>query len=453
MKLFGVPIKIDVSFFVLAALLAFGRADEPVLLVVWLAVVLFSVLVHEFGHALAGRAFGLSPSITLYSMGGLTSFAHADARLHPLKNLLVSLAGPLTGLLVGALVYFAAPRVLGDTDSRVLAVAYGDLLWVNVGWGLFNLLPVMPLDGGHIVSSIEEWITGRHETPFAHGLSLVAAAALGLWAFSAGSIWIAFLCAWFTVSNGSALWQLLQRRRDTNIQPKLAEAREAIEANDFDRAFRLLTEIGREAQSEPLKREAARLLVFAHIREGDYERAEHNLNQYDALYGKDASLRGLLGIARGDAAAAAAHLQSAFDTAPTPSSGLFLFRVLMETGRFGDAAALCSHPALAEVSGAMRGELRQYESFHAGDFEASARAGAETFALRQDPTVAYNTACAHARLGDAESALAWLGRAVDAGYDDAQKLASDPDLESLRPRPDFQKLLDRLRGDSSSGAS
>ena len=298
MKLFGIPVKIDPSFFVLSALLAFSRISEPALIVVWLVVVLFSVLVHEFGHALAARAFGQSPSILLYSMGGLTSFGQTEARLHPLKNLLVSLAGPVTGLLVGALVYFAGPAALGSSDSQVLAVAYSDLLWVNVAWGIFNLLPVLPLDGGHIVASLEEWFTGRREQPFAHALSLLAALALGLWALSAGSLWIAFLGGLFAYTNGSHLWRVLQRRRDARLQPALAEAHAAVEAGDFDRAFRLLAGIGREAQSESVKREAARLLVFAHMREGDFERAEHDLNRYEALYGKDAQLRDLLNVAR-----------------------------------------------------------------------------------------------------------------------------------------------------------
>lgn len=300
MKIFGVPIKIDPSFFVLSALLAFGRISEPALIVVWLVVVLFSVLAHEFGHALAARAFGQSPSILLYSMGGLTSFAQADARLHPLKSLLVTLAGPAAGLLVGALVYLIWPAALGAVDSLPLAVAYNDLLWVNIAWSVFNLLPVLPLDGGHVVASLEEWFTGRREQPFAHAVSLLAASALGLWALSAGSIWIAFLGGLFAYTNGSHLWRMLQRRRDSRLQPALAAAREAVEANDFDRAYGLLTQLGREAQSESVKREAARLLVFAHTREGDYERAEHDLNRYEALYGEDAYLRGLLRVARGD---------------------------------------------------------------------------------------------------------------------------------------------------------
>lgn len=449
MKIFGIPIKIDPSFFVLSALLSFSRISEPVLLVVWLVVVLFSVLAHEFGHALAARAFGQSPSILLYSMGGLTSFGHAEARLHPLKNLLVTLAGPAAGLLVGALVYVAWPAALGAVDSLPLAVAYSDLLWVNVAWSVFNLLPVLPLDGGHVVASLEEWFTGRREQPVAHAVSLLAAAALALWALSAGSLWITFLGGMFAYANGSHLWRMLQGRRDARLQPTLAGAREAVEAGDLDRAFRLLTEVGREAKSESVKREAARLLVFAHIREGDYERAEHDLNRYEALYGADAYLRGLLPLARGDGAAAVADLQAAFDESASKETGLPLFRALVAAERFSDAAALCAHPALVELSGALRVEL-QSESFRAGDFATSARAGAEAFAERPDPAVAYNAACAHARLGDAESALAWLGRAADAGYDDAEQLASDPDLESLRPLPDFRRVLGRLLGEGAS---
>jgi hypothetical protein len=139
-------------------------------------------------------------------------------------------------------------------------------------------------------------------------------------------------------------------------------------------------------------------------------------------------------------------LQAAFDNNPTKELGLLLSRALIDTKRFGDVLSLCSHPAFSDDALNMRVAL-QYESFHAGDFEVSARAGVEAFELQPDPTVAYNTACAFARRGDAEQALAWLDRAVDSGYDDAEQLSADPDLESLRQFPEFERVIGRLRDD------
>ena len=72
MKLFRIPIKIEISFFVVAVFLGLSRARDMALLVEWILVVFASILLHEFGHAFAARAFGLSPEIRLYQMGGLT---------------------------------------------------------------------------------------------------------------------------------------------------------------------------------------------------------------------------------------------------------------------------------------------------------------------------------------------------------------------------------------------
>jgi hypothetical protein len=73
MKIFGIPVKVDPFFLLVVGFLGYGRIEQPVFLVEWIVVVLFSILIHELGHAFTVRAFGLSPKIELYGMGGLTS--------------------------------------------------------------------------------------------------------------------------------------------------------------------------------------------------------------------------------------------------------------------------------------------------------------------------------------------------------------------------------------------
>src|SRR4051794_21510291 len=78
---FGVPVRIASSFWFVVILLGMqgnqdpaqpGRAFASVL--TWAAVVFFSIMLHELGHALVARAFGARPAITLYMMGGLTRY-------------------------------------------------------------------------------------------------------------------------------------------------------------------------------------------------------------------------------------------------------------------------------------------------------------------------------------------------------------------------------------------
>ena len=63
----------------------------------------------------------------------------------------------------------------------------------------------------------------------------------------------------------------------------------------------------------------------------------------------------------------------------------------------------------------------------------------------EEPGIAYNIACAEARAGRADEALAWIERAVEMGYRDVKAMASDSDLETLRSRPEFEAICDRLR--------
>src|SRR5205814_467341 len=80
------------------------QSDFKPLIVVWVAVVFLSVLVHEMGHALAIRRHGLSPEITLHWIGGLTSWNGAQNLTRP-QRIFISFAGPLAGFLFAAVVF------------------------------------------------------------------------------------------------------------------------------------------------------------------------------------------------------------------------------------------------------------------------------------------------------------------------------------------------------------
>ena len=111
-----------------------------------------SVLLHEFGHASAARHFGQEVlGISLHGFGGATY--HRGA-LTPLGRVCVSLAGPMAGFLVSAPLWFIP---LGESGA-VVNVLVGQILWVNVGWGLINLFPALPLDGGQVVQGLLSFI-------------------------------------------------------------------------------------------------------------------------------------------------------------------------------------------------------------------------------------------------------------------------------------------------------
>jgi stage IV sporulation protein FB len=177
-RLFGIPVRIHPYFWITTLLLGMGgfRAGkaDPSETLIWVVVVFVSILVHELGHATMQRAYGGHPWITLYGLGGLASCN--DCSRSPWRQIAISLAGPAAGFLLAALVISILMArghylfVLDWIPIRWLPIdaqqfaqrgTYGladrvvwDLLQVNILWGLINLLPVYPLDGGHIAREL-----------------------------------------------------------------------------------------------------------------------------------------------------------------------------------------------------------------------------------------------------------------------------------------------------------
>jgi Zn-dependent protease len=212
MKIFDIPVKFDFTFFLIAGLLGASRLSQPALLIEWIAVVLVSILIHEFGHALAGRSFGLTPQIRLYAMGGVTSWAGARDVSHG-KDILISLAGPFAGFLFGGAVLalgMLAPQI---RESEFNSILFTDLLWVNFGWGLINLLPIFPLDGGQVVRGFEQWFFKRTGGTVTFAVSFLISAAIAIWGLMSGQTWIGILGVWFAWTNASVLVSIYKEIR------------------------------------------------------------------------------------------------------------------------------------------------------------------------------------------------------------------------------------------------
>ncbi len=161
--------------------------------------VLGSILVHELGHAVAGRRLGLTPrAILLHGFGGLCQYDRAPRGL---QGALVSAAGPAVGLLLGgasALVFIGGKGLLPDLAGWALV----NLAVVNIFWSLFNLLPMFPLDGGHVVFHALEvrWGAARARQ-VARVLSLITAVAVGAWALFSGQVFILIVVALVVLQN------------------------------------------------------------------------------------------------------------------------------------------------------------------------------------------------------------------------------------------------------------
>lgn len=154
-RLLGFRVRIHPLFWLGAVLLGANNLERndgyglPFLLI-WVAVVLVSILVHEFGHAIAFRWFGTDAHIVLWVFGGL-AVPNSTVRGRG-RRILVALAGPVAGFILCGLVYGSNQLLAWATVESPLPVRYLylALVFVNLFWGVFNLLPVFPLDGGQV---------------------------------------------------------------------------------------------------------------------------------------------------------------------------------------------------------------------------------------------------------------------------------------------------------------
>ena len=197
-RLAGFPVEIHPSFFILAGLLGFRLGDLRLILL-WVVIVLVSILVHELGHAMVGRSYGLQPQIRLYSMGGVTSWS-SGRRLTPRQSILVSLAGPAAGLALGGIVYGFS--VLEPIElTRMGDIVVGQLLFVNIVWSILNLMPIVPLDGGNVLRSLVHMYRGQRDERLPAMVSMVIAAGLFALALSRGMTFGAMMAAWLAYAN------------------------------------------------------------------------------------------------------------------------------------------------------------------------------------------------------------------------------------------------------------
>ena len=173
-RLFGIPFEVAPYFWIVSALFSgniiHGR-NSLLLLAVWVACVFVSIVVHELGHALTARNFGVDPKVEMYAMGGLTRMN--GARFTRGQDFLVILAGPAAGfalyMAVRGTVYYLVTSVpaaddflAGDAPTAIAAAnALAYLSFINWTWTLFNLLPVLPLDGGAAPAQLARVRTGN----------------------------------------------------------------------------------------------------------------------------------------------------------------------------------------------------------------------------------------------------------------------------------------------------
>jgi len=174
-SLLGVPVRVHFSF-ALIALLALGQLNG-IEIVAWTCAAFVAIVAHEAGHAFTARHFGApSVTITLFALGGVTMYP-VTTELSPGKRFVISAAGSTVGVVLGGALWLARSAGWFDGVSDFLWVAIGSFIYVALVWGILNWLPILPLDGGHMVMSLLEIFTPHRALAITKGVSLAAGTA------------------------------------------------------------------------------------------------------------------------------------------------------------------------------------------------------------------------------------------------------------------------------------
>ena len=206
-RAFGIPLYLHSTFLLLPLWFLYLSRHDGLAGILFGQVVLLSlfacVLLHELGHALAARTFGIGTrDITLYPIGGVASLERMPEK--PGREIAIALAGPAVNFviagalfagLVGSAVLF--PWSVSSDEAAPALVLAAKVMWANLVLAVFNLLPCFPMDGGRVLRAVlATRLTRLRATEIAAGVGTLMAGAFvvaGLYLPHFGLLLLAFV--------------------------------------------------------------------------------------------------------------------------------------------------------------------------------------------------------------------------------------------------------------------
>jgi Zn-dependent protease len=392
--LFRFPIHVRPGFLMFMALVIVVNGGELGLWIAGSAAVL--TLLHELGHAFAARATGAQAEISLDFLAGYASFVPT----RPLKRWEragISVAGPAVqiGVSLAVLLLMGVnPIERRDIASSEAALA---IWWTGPVMGLFNLAPVLPLDGGHIVQAgLDKLLPGRSRRPMLW-FSIIATATAGVVLIvNPDTTWLGYFVLFPLLVQLQMFFADKPRNRSRSLASRAEAA--AWATGDLTRMPDGLVPSPWYRADQQLRQgqpDVARQIILADF----VETSDPNWWPPDT--------------------APPERLAAALDLLPRP----------LPHGR------IYSEHALAHVL------------LRTGALDEAAHYASQSFTRRRSTSMAAVVARSAAALGDRETALGWLEAAFEADTDPdglAHTMANAPELEPLRDDPRFQAVRQRL---------
>jgi Zn-dependent protease/predicted transcriptional regulator len=217
-RLGGVDIYVHLSFLLIVAwvglsrYLQHGEMAEGLYGLIFIIFVFAMVVLHELGHAIAARWFGIkTKDITLYLIGGVARLERIPE--NPLQELVVALAGPMVNVVLAAVIYLVLSKVPAiDVLTHVEQVGsqlLGELFWVNISLVVFNMIPAFPMDGGRVLRALlAMFLPHVKATQIAATLGQALAFLLGFLGLMNGSPVLIFIAFFIWMAAGQESYQV-----------------------------------------------------------------------------------------------------------------------------------------------------------------------------------------------------------------------------------------------------
>ncbi len=369
-----IPIIIQPFFWITAALIGYIISGSLLGSLVWVFIILVSVLVHELGHAFAAAAFGKQPTIRLTAFGGATSYELQN--LSRSKEFVIVLTGPFFGFLL-----FLSAFVLlqsGLFQNEVVINILTGFQNINLLWTVVNLIPVLPLDGGHLLRITLEGFFGIRGYKAALFIGLFISLSISFFFFIVRS-YLAGAFFFLFAFQSFDLWRrarfLSSADRKEQFAKILKEGEDLLAVGKLKEAASCFEQVREKTGAGGLFTAATFYLAMISYQEQEKERAYH---------------------------------------------------LLLTVKEALDDAALCLLHELA---------------FEAADYRLVADLSAACYKADPTETVALRNARAYALLKDPKPAGGWLKTATDFGRLDVQNLLAEKFFEGVKDDPLFRSFF------------
>jgi len=377
MSLKKIPVTISPFFWLLAAFIGFMGTGNIQGTLIWMVVIIASVLVHEFGHALTALFFGQKVRVQLVAFGGMTE--RQGPKLKLWQEFLITLNGPLAGLMIAGVAFLGFKML----PENIAALRYA--LWVavviNLFWAALNLMPVLPLDGGRLMSIALEGIFGFRGVKMALLASMFIGGGLafGLFLMRAllpGAIFM--LLAFESFRTFKQTMKMDEKDRDEDLQKLLEEGKRDYEQGRLEEAWIKMEQVLEKAGQGILRTVATETMASVLSEQQKYTEA------YEVLV----PIKGSLDV-----------------------EGMRLYHKL---------------------------------AYKAGQIEEAIEVGNQSYQhLPSYDTALVNAFCCALKL-QVQPAVGWLECAIRDGLPDAKVVVEKPDFDPIRQDPEFKQFMDNL---------